>query len=127
MKVKKLSHIAVMVKDLDEANKLFADLFGIEFGAPFETKDTDTKGVLSPLGIELVSPLTSDGPAAQALERRGEGFALLALDVPNIEEAIADMESHGVRLIGRANLPVGKTASFHPKDLHGIMIELIER
>ena len=60
MKVKKISHVAVMVKDLEEANKLFADLFGMEFGAPFETKDTDTKGVRSPLGIELVSPLTSD-------------------------------------------------------------------
>ncbi len=127
MKVKKISHVAVMVKDLEEANKLFADLFGLEFGAPSETKDTDTRGVLSPLGIELVSPLTSDGPTAQALERRGEGFALLALDVPNIEEAIADMESHGVRLIGRINSPAGKAATFHPKDLHGIMIELIER
>ena len=127
MKAKKISHIAVMVKDLEEAKKLFTDLFGLEFGAPFETKDTDTKGVLSPLGIELVSPLTPDGPTAQAMERRGEGFALLALDVPNIEEAIADMESHGVRLIGRINSPAGKAATFHPKDLHGIMIELIER
>ena len=79
MKVKKISHVAVMVKDLEEATKLFADLFGLEFGAPSETKDTDTRGVLSPLGIELVSPLTPDGPAAQAMERRGEGVALLAI------------------------------------------------
>ena len=49
---------------------------------------------------------------------------MLALEVANIEEAIADMESHGVRLIGR---PTPKAAQFHPKDLYGVMIELIER
>lgn len=127
MKVTKISHVAFMVKDLEETTKFFTDLLGIEFDAPFETKDMDTKAVFAQLGIELVSPLSPDGVPAKSLERRGEGFALIAMDVPNIEEAIADMESHGVRLVGRANLPIGKAATFHPKDLHGMMIELIER
>ena len=127
MKVNKLSHIAILVKDLDKAGKLLADLFSTEFQGPSDNKDTDTKNLMSPLGIELVTPLTPDGPVAQTLERRGEGFVMLALEVPNIEEAAAAMESHGIRLLGKSDTPMGKAASYHPKDLYGVMLELIER
>ena len=127
MKVTKFSHVAIMVKDVEEAKNFFSDLLGMEFGASSETKTADTKGAMSPLGIEVVAPLTPDGPVSKVLERRGEGLTMLALDVPNIEEAIADMEAKGIRMLGRADLPIGKTATFHPKDLHGVMIELIER
>ncbi len=124
MKVKGISHAVVMVKDLEKARGFFADLFGTEFGASGELKEADIRNSMSPIGIELVSPLSADGPSAQTMERRGEGLALLALEVDNIEEAIADMKSHGVRLISR---PTPKAAQFHPKDLYGVMIELIER
>ena len=127
MKVTKFSHAAILVKDVEEARKFFSDLLGIEFSESFEVKETDARSAMSPLGIEVVAPLTPDGPVSKALERRGEGLTMLALDVPNIEEAIADMEAKGIRMLGRADLPIGKTATFHPKDLHGVMIELIER
>ena len=127
MKVKKISNVAILVKDLEEARKFFGDLFGTEFSEPHEVKDVDVVTSLSPLGIELSAPLTPDGSSARALERRGEGVAMIILDVPNLEEAIADMESHGVRLVGRGDRPTSKTATFHPKDLHGVMFELIER
>ena len=124
MKVKGISHVVIMVKDLEKARGFFADLFGTEFEAPGELKEADIRNSMSPIGIELVTPLSADGPSAQTLERRGEGMVLLALAVDNIEEAVADMESRGVRLIGR---PTPKAAQFHPKDLHGVMIELYER
>lgn len=47
-------------------------------------------------------------------------------NVPNIEEAITDMESHGVKLAGREERSSPRTATFHPKDLCGVFIELIE-
>ena len=83
--------------------------------------------MVSPIGIELVTPLTREGPATKNLERKGEGMTMLAMEVPNLEKAVSDMDSHGVRLVAYANPPVGKAAIFHPKDLFGVMIELIER
>ena len=127
MKINKLSHVAIMVKDLEKAGTFFADLLNTEFTGPNEDKESDVRNLMSPLGIELVAPLTPNGPSVKTLERRGEGMVMLALEVTNLEEAIANMESHGIRLIGRANPTIGKTASFHPKDLCGVMIELIER
>ena len=36
MKVNKIHHVSVLVKDLEKAGKLYSDLFGIEFEGPYE-------------------------------------------------------------------------------------------
>ena len=84
MKAEKINHVAILVKDLEEAGKLYADLFGIEFSGPSESKELDIRSLNSPAGIELVSPLTPDGVMARTLEHRGEGITLLGLKVPNV-------------------------------------------
>ena len=126
MKVEKVHHVSIMVRDLEKADRFFSDLFGIEFSGPHQNEALDVRFLRSPIGINLVTPLSADGPSARTLEHRGEGLSMLVLNVTNIEEAIADMESHGVRLVGREFRPTAKTATFHPKDLCGVMIELME-
>ena len=126
MKVQKIHHVSVLVKDLEKAGKLYSELFGIEFEGPYEQKDLDVRFLSSPLGINLASPLTPDGPSAKTLERRGEGLAMLIFNVPDMEEATADMASRGIRLVGKEDRPTARVASFHPKDLCGVMIELME-
>ncbi len=126
MKVQKIHHVSVLVKDLEKAGKLYSDLFGIEFDGPYDQEDLDVRFLSSSMGLNLASPLTPDGPTAKSLERRGEGLSMLVLNVPEIDEAIADMESHEIRLVGREDRPTARVASFHPKDLCGVMIELIE-
>ena len=123
MKVEKINSVAIMVKDLEKSSKFFGDLLGTEFSGLNEERNTDVKTLNSPLGIMLVTPLSPDGPSAKAIESRGEGMALLILKVSNLKEAVADMESHGVRCIVG---PSAKSAIFHPTDLHGVMIELVE-
>ncbi len=125
MKVEKVNYVQIMVKDVGNAGKFFTDLFGTEFTDAHENKELDGRLMMSSaLGIELLSPLTPDGPIAGALERRGEGLSMLSLKVANVAEATAEMESKGIRRIGA--LRAG-AALFHPKDSYGVMIELLER
>jgi methylmalonyl-CoA/ethylmalonyl-CoA epimerase len=126
MKVEKIDHIAVNVTDLAKAEKFFADLLGTEFSSPAVFKEMDLRSSVDPMGIELVEPLTPDGPTARAIEQRGEGVSLLSLKVFNLQEAMAEMKSRGIRLVGRIDRPKMKAAIFHPKDTYGMMIELIE-
>lgn len=121
MKIEKVGYVTIRVKDLEEAGNVFADLFDIEFTSPGENPQLDIRNLMSPF-IELISPLTPDGPVAKTLEKSGEGLALVSLKVANIEDAIAKMESKGIRKIWHR----GKRALFHPKDLYGVMIELAE-
>ncbi len=122
MKVEKIHHVAILVKDLEEAGKLYADLFGIEFSGPSESKELDIRNLNSPEGIELVSPLTPDGAMARTLEHRGEGITLMAFKVASVEKASAEMKAKGIRQIGGDGT---KAAIFHPRDLKGVTIELV--
>jgi methylmalonyl-CoA epimerase len=126
MKVEKIHHVSVLVRDLEKASRLYSSLFGLEFDGPQEQKALDVKFRSSSLGLNLAAPLEAQGPSALALDRRGEGLAMLVLNVTDIEEAIMDMRHHGIRLIRREDRPGARVASFHPKDLCGVMIELIE-
>jgi len=124
MKAEKIDHVAILVKDLEKAGKLYADLFGTEFSGPNEIKNLDIRNLMSPLGIELVTPLTPDGVMARTLEQRGEGLTLLSFKVPNVAEAAVEMKARGIRQIGGLET---RAAIFHPKDLCGVTVELIQR
>jgi methylmalonyl-CoA epimerase len=124
MKVEKIDHVAILVKDLEKAGKFFADLLDTEFAGPNEIKELDIRNLMSPEGIELVTPLTPDGPTARTLAQRGEGVTLISLEVPNVVEATGEMKAKGVRQVGGIGTRV---ALFHPKDLYGVLVELIER
>jgi len=120
VKVEKIHGVGILVKDLEEASKFFADLLSTEFSGPFERSNVRT--LESPLGITLLTPLSPDGPVAKILESRGEGLYFVALEVPNLKEAVAEIKSKGIRQVTEGPAQ----AFFHPKDLHGVMIELIE-
>ena len=126
MKIEKIDHIVIGVKDLKKATEFFADLLGTEFTNVGEFKELDVRSCIEPLGIEIVEPLTPDGTTAKAIERRGEGVTLLSLKVPNLEEAIAEMKIRGIRQVRTVEYGNWKAALFHPADTYGVMIELTE-
>ena len=124
MKVEGIDHIHIYVKDLDKAAKFFGDLLESRVSDP--PIIDQVKGVFLPLGIELISSLTPDGPVARAIEAGGEGLKGISLKVPNIKEAIEEMKSKGIRQVGWAKVGKLQEAQFHPKDTFGVMIELCQ-
>jgi methylmalonyl-CoA/ethylmalonyl-CoA epimerase len=126
MKVEKIDHVVIRVTDLQKAKKFFADLLETKFIELGEFSNMDARSAIEPFGIELVEPLIPDGALAKEINRKGEGLSLLSLKVFNLEEAVAEMKSKGIRLITRIERSRMKAAVFHPKDTYGVMIELIE-
>ena len=127
MKVERLDHVHIYVKDLDKAAKFFGALLESRVSDPpmIEPKD-GVKTVLLPVGIELISSMTPDGPVARAIEAGGEGLKAISLKVPDIEVAIEEMKSKGIRQVGRVKIGRLQEAQFHPKDTFGVMLELCE-
>ena len=104
MKVEEIDHIAIFVRDLDKASKFFADLLDAEFSEPQVIGEYSFRQTVEPLGIELVESTSPDGPVAKTIERKGEGVALIGFKVPNLEEAIAEMNT-----VGEIQLSAGMT------------------
>ena len=124
MKVERFNYVQIMVKDLEKARQFFGDLLGVEFDNIRVYKEWDVINAMSlPIGkesirVELITPLAPRGPVARALEKKGEGLCQISVKVPNLEEALAEMKSKGIRQIN------GPGHLFHPKDLYGVIIEL---
>ena len=132
MKVLKIDHIGIAVKNLEESSKLY-ELLGIASQGTEEVEELKVRVSFFPIGdseIELLESTSPDGPVAKYIEKNGEGIQHIALRVDNLEEALAELKAKGVRLIDekpRYGAGGAKIAFIHPKATGGVLLELSER
>jgi len=134
LRVKKIDHVAVCVRDLDEALAKYKEVLGLEPSVREVVASQKTEAVLLPAGektgsaIELIAPRGNDG-LERFLEKRGPGLHHIAIEVEGIEEALALLKGLGVPLIDevpRVGARGHKVAFVHPKATGGVLIELVE-
>ncbi|WP_432404907.1 methylmalonyl-CoA epimerase [Wukongibacter sp. M2B1] len=133
MKVLKVDHIGIAVKNLDETLKFYTEALGLELHGTETVEEQKVKVAFLPVGdteVELLESTSPDGPIAKFIEKKGEGIQHVAFKVENIEEAIEYMKEKGFRMIDekpRYGAGGAKIAFMHPKSSHGVLVELSER
>ncbi|MDD2446920.1 MAG: methylmalonyl-CoA epimerase [Tissierellia bacterium] len=131
--VNKIDHLGIAVKDLDEALKFYEDVLGIKCVETEVVEDQKVKTAFLPIGdteIELLESTSEDGPIARHIEKRGEGIQHIAFKVDDIEKALEELKSKGIRLIDekpRKGAGGAMIAFLHPKSTHGVLIEICQR
>lgn len=132
MNTKKIEHIGIAVKELDEKIYFYENVLGLEKIKEETVSDQGVKIAFFQIGeskIELLEPLDDKSPIAKFIEKRGEGIHHFAILVDCIEEKIKDMQSKGIRLIG-SEATIGadnmKIIFVHPKSSGGVLLELCE-
>jgi methylmalonyl-CoA/ethylmalonyl-CoA epimerase len=127
VKVKKVEHIGISVKNMDETLKFYTDVLGIKSsdikvgGRPGAMKMANIS--LPGCSIELLQNLDPKAPPVQA-----DTIAHMAIEVDNIIEALSILKSQGATLIHEKpmQLPTGRKVAFViPKDSQ-VSIELVE-
>jgi methylmalonyl-CoA/ethylmalonyl-CoA epimerase len=132
MRILKIDHIGIAVKNLAESSKLY-EMLGISSAGTEEVAEQKVRVSFFPVGdseIELLESTSPDGPIAKYIEKNGEGIQHMALRVDNLEAALAELKAKGVRLIDekpRYGAGGAKIAFVHPKSTGGILLELTER
>ena len=132
-KVTRVDHIGIAVKDLEAAKKFYEEVLGLKSAGDEVVEEQKVKVCFFPVGdseLELLESTSPDGPIAKYIERSGEGIQHLALRVDNIENALADLNEKGVRLIDekpRYGAGGASIAFVHPKATGGILLELSQR
>ena len=130
--IKRIAHIAIAVRSVEEASRFFAQVLGLRCERTEVVETEKAKVAFFPLGeteIELVEGVERGNPLEKFLEKRGEGIHHICLEVVNLDETMRQLREAGVPLLDEVPRPGAdgtRVAFIHPKGAHGILIELIE-
>jgi len=129
--INRFDHIGIAVKNLDEAIDLYKKL-GFELKEIEEVAEQKVRVAMLPVGeskIELLEATSEDSAIAKFIEKRGEGIHHLAVNVEDIEKALENAKSNGLKLIDeKPRIGAGgkKVAFVHPKSTKGVLLEFVE-
>ncbi len=130
MKVNKIDHICIAVKNLDEARKKWEPILGKAPDDPYVDEPEKIRVArywLGDVGFELMESTTPDGDVAKFIEKHGEGIMLFGFNVDNTREAIDELKGKGYPFIGGARkFRDCEFAFVHPKAVNGVLLELID-
>jgi len=77
--------------------------------------------------IELLESTDPEGPIGKFIEKKGPGIHHVAFAVDNVDQALAEAEENGIRLIdkqGRKGAEGLNIGFLHPKSTFGVLTEL---
>ena len=133
MELKRVDHIGIAVKNLEEAVNFYETAIGLK-AVGFETvEEQKVKVAFLPCGdseLELLESTEPDGPIARFIEKNGPGIQHIAIRVDDIDKALEELKEKGVRLIDqtpRYGAGNARIAFVHPKATGGVLLELTQR
>jgi methylmalonyl-CoA/ethylmalonyl-CoA epimerase len=140
-----IDHVGIAVVNLEEAIERYRSSFGLEVVA---VESNDLQGVreamlrlgpsmpigpdaerLPPSYVQLLEPLGPDTPVGRFLARRGEGLHHVGYAVDDVALAMETLALQGVRMLDSQprHGSLGASIAFaHPKDLSGVLTELVQ-
>jgi methylmalonyl-CoA/ethylmalonyl-CoA epimerase len=129
---KDLSHISIVVPDLEAAIKTMREVYGLASGDIAENVQQGVRLTYIDLGnskIELVQPLTADSPIGRFLAKHpAGGLHHLCLGVAEIASVTTALRRKGVRVLGDGmpayNIHGQEIAFIHPADFFGALVEI---
>jgi methylmalonyl-CoA/ethylmalonyl-CoA epimerase len=130
MKIKRIEHVGVVVRDIDASRKLWEDCFGIPLGG---TEVNERRRLaLYPIGesmVELIAGTTPDSKHQRMVAEGKGGLNHICFEVEDIDEALAELKAKGIPLIDevpRIGHAGCRIAFLDPSATEGCLIELAE-
>jgi methylmalonyl-CoA/ethylmalonyl-CoA epimerase len=128
----RLNHVAIAVRDIAAAAKVYRDTLGADVTAAEPQPDHGVTTVFINLPntkIELLEPLGPESPIAGFLEKNPSGgIHHVCYEVDDILAARDRLVAAGARVLGTGEPKIGahgKPVLFlHPKDFCGTLVEL---
>jgi methylmalonyl-CoA/ethylmalonyl-CoA epimerase len=136
MKINKLDHICIAVKNLKEAQKIWEPLLGKTGPDDAYVDEPEKIRVarywIGEIGFELMESTAPEGDVAKFIEKRGEGIMLISFNVDNTREAVTELQEKGYPFIPASNGEIARPfrkcefAFIRPQKLNGVLTEIID-
>jgi methylmalonyl-CoA/ethylmalonyl-CoA epimerase len=132
MKIKRLEHVAIAVKDLDATRRVLEETLGLTMEYQEEIPKNGSRLAMFPIGetsIELVQSTREGTRTQQWIAEKGEGLYHICLEVEDIEAALAELKAKGVALLDgtpRTGHGGHHIAFLDPRATANVLVELVE-
>jgi methylmalonyl-CoA/ethylmalonyl-CoA epimerase len=140
MKLGRLNHIGVATPSIEASIAHYRDVMGAtKIHTPFDLEEQGVKvcfvdtpgsdGAMNGTQIELIEPLGPDSTINGFLAKNPLGGQHhVCFEVPDIQDARAEFEAMGKRILGPTRIGAHGTPIFfvHPKDMQGMLTEIME-
>ena len=135
MKINRIDHISIAVKDLEAAKRAWEPLLGKS--GPDDSYVDEREKIrvvrywVGEVGFELMESTTPDGDVARYIDKHGEGIMLISFNVDNTKDAVKKLEAKGYPFIPDSREEVARPfrncefAFIHPRKMNGVLTELI--
>lgn len=133
MKILGIEHVAMATDSLEKAAVFWRDILGIRHT---QTEVVQSQGVTAQIydtghgKVELLEQHGEQSPIAKFLARRGPGIHHVCLQVDDIQSAVSQLKSRGIRLVTEEPQPGGEGCFMifiHPESTGGVLVELCQR
>lgn len=130
MKIKRVEHVAIAVRDMRKHMAMLENLFGLKL--EYEEKIGTTKLAMYPIGETYLELLEGEGAQSKVnnwIAKNGESIWHLCFEVEDIDGALDELKAKGVKLLDeKARIGHGgsRIAFIDPESTGNILIELAE-
>jgi methylmalonyl-CoA/ethylmalonyl-CoA epimerase len=130
MMLRRLDHIAIAVRDTEEALTFYRDRLGLPvlFSEVMEEQGARLTHLdMGGVHLQLVEPLREDHPLSVHLDEKGEGLHHLCFLVDDVSSSIRELPAQGLpsRDPAPRRGPNGRKAAFlDPASTRGVLLEI---
>tara|TARA_R110002072_G_scaffold251518_5_gene410417 strand:- start:13869 stop:14276 length:408 start_codon:yes stop_codon:yes gene_type:complete len=130
--IKKIEHLGIAVKSIDESLKIFETLFSAQCYKEEEVISEGVRTAFIQVGdskIELLEATNSDSAIAKFLNKGKRGFHHVAFEVDDLDAELIRLRKNDFVLIhesAKDGADNKRIAFLHPKSTDGLLIELCQ-
>ena len=131
--LKKVDHIGIAVKNLDETIPYYTETLGLSVLKIEEVASESVRVAFIDAGnvkLELLEPMSTQSAIHSFIEKKGEGIHHIAFGVEGIEERMKELRVKGIRVLNeQPKIGAGgaQVAFLHPKSSFGVLYELCDK
>jgi methylmalonyl-CoA/ethylmalonyl-CoA epimerase len=131
VRARRIHHLGVAVRDLEEAFDTYSRCFGAELEHREMLAEHGVEAIAIKVGdsrVELLGALAEDTPIGRFLAKRGPGMHHVGYWVDDVAAALTDLAREGATLIDekpRRGLYGLQVAFVHPDSVHGVLTEVV--
>jgi len=130
--IKKIEHIGIAVKSVEQANAVYTKLLG---GNPYKSEEVESEMVTTSFfktgdsKVELLEAKSPESAISKFIEKKGEGLHHIAFEVDDIVAEMENLKNLGFTLLSdkpKRGADNKLICFIHPKSANGVLIELCQ-